>query len=50
MGKWFANDFDAQPVQRNDVLSLVILSDIELCIVRLDFVVVAKLSIFTKME
>ena len=50
MGKRFANDFDAQPVQRNDTLRLVILSDIELCIVGLDFVVVAKLCIFFKMD
>ena len=50
MGKRFANDFDAQPVQRNDTLWLVILSNIELCIVVLDFVVVAKLSIFTQMD
>ena len=50
MGKRFANDFDTQPVQRINALLLVILSDIELCIVGLVFVVVAKLSIFAKIE
>ena len=50
MGKRFANDFDAQPVHRNGTLRLIILSDIELCIVGLDFVVAAKLSIFSKMN
>ena len=50
MGKRFANDFDTQPVQRNDALWLIILSDIELCIVGLVFVVVAKLSIFAKID
>ena len=44
MGKRFADDFDTQPVQRIDALRLVILSDIELCIVGLGFVEVAKLS------
>ena len=39
-GKRFANDFDTQPVQRNDTLCFVTLSDIELCIVGLIFVVV----------
>ena len=44
MGKRFANDFDTQPVQRIDALSLIILNDIELCSVGLILVVVAKLS------
>ena len=44
MGKWIANDFDAQPVQTNETFGLVILSDIKLCIVGFVFVVVAKLS------
>ena len=44
MGKRFANDFDTQPVQRIDALWLIILSDIELCIVGLGFVEVAKHS------
>ena len=45
MGKRFANDVDAQPVQRNDTLRLI-----ELCIVGLIFVVVAKLNIFAKID
>ena len=50
MGKRFANDFDAHPVQRDNTPWLVILSDIELCIVGLIFIVVAKLSIFAKID
>ena len=50
MGKWFANDSDTQPVQRIDALQLVILRDMELCIVGLIFVMVAKLSIFAKID